>query len=167
MKSFQRFLHIQLLVIPVFFLVLLSACSSFQGGAFFLSGARPTESPIRISNTVTGTSITVSPPILHLTPGEGVVWINQTMYDVRINFDSDAVEGPSVIPRHSTVREKFSEVGHYSYTLLFSSSKTFGKVRGEIVVREPEPQHQPPSIIPDNEPSQKRPPVGMPEVISF
>lgn len=160
--------QIQRYTVPVCFLALLVSCSSFPGrGASVHPETALVERPVRISNTVIGSSIMLSPPLLHIAPGESVVWINQTTYDVRINFDADSVVAlrPSVIPRHSTVRGRFNEVGTYPYTLLFSSSKTFGKVRGEIVVGDPEPRHQPPLNVPDKERSPEGPPVGMPEII--
>jgi plastocyanin len=152
----------------VVFLFIITGCSSIQGrGDSVHPGNGFTERPIRISTAVFGSNIIVSPPILNIAPGEGVVWINQTAHNVRINFGADTVmtERPFVIPRHSTVRERFHKVGTYSYTLLFSSSKTFGKVSGEIVVGETGLQDHLPSNIPDNGDSPESPPVGMPEII--
>jgi len=168
MKYFRLVSYGRLLALPGLLLFVLTACSSLQSrGRPIDSGGKPFERAIRIYNTVIGSSIALNPPVLQIAPGEGVVWINQTSYDVRINFDAGAVvhEGPSLIPRHSAVREKFTEAGTYTYTLLFSASKTFGRVNGEIIVSEPERQPHPPSGLPDNEPSPQPPSLGMPEII--
>lgn len=91
---------------------------------------------IRIVGSVVGAAIELNPPILRIEPGQKVVWSNHTTYDLQINFEpGDADPGrPSFIPKLSSVPSKFEKAGTYSYTLIYSSSKTFGRVTGTIVV---------------------------------
>ncbi|MFQ5580065.1 MAG: hypothetical protein ACE5FZ_05585 [Nitrospiria bacterium] len=167
-KSFRTLFHGVLFASAMLVLVTLASCSLFQGRRASIDlEAKISERTIRISNTTIGSGITLNPQVLHLVSGERVAWINQTSYDIRIRFAPDAgiYEAPSFVPRHSVVRLKVNETGSYPYTLLFSSSKTFGRVNGEIIVNETDPKRQGPLKIPDNGDSPDVPSIGLPEII--
>ncbi len=139
-------------------LVSFTSCASMS--------AREAASEIRISGSVVGADIQVSPPLLRVEPGQNVTWTNNTNYEIQINFESDQTdERPSLLRPFSAVRGKFEQEGTYSYTLVYSSSKTFGRVTGTIVVgnppqRERSPQRRPKEVLPPEET-----PGTLPEII--
>ena len=114
------------------FLLLLSGggCASWQGR----EGVWP---EIQISDTSTGGSLELSPPLLTIEPGERVVWINHTTYEIQIEFEpgEKIQERPFFISPFSRAVGRFDREGTYSYTLTFSSSRTFGRVKGSIIVQ--------------------------------
>ena len=123
--------------LTILVLVSLTACASIPSGQ--------TTPEIRISGSVVGAELEVNPPLLQIQPGQKVIWTNQTMYEIQINFDSDQSTGerPSLIRPLSAVRGQFDQEGTYSYTLVYSSSKTFGRVTGTIVVGNPRQKETP------------------------
>ncbi|MFQ5780634.1 MAG: hypothetical protein ACE5HN_07595 [Nitrospiria bacterium] len=168
MKTLRRFPRMLRIIISIFFLAAVFACASVPvRNPSALSGVGGGGGQIRISNAPIGASIEISPQRLKIAPGGRVVWINQTTYDVQINFDPDqTIAGkPSIIPRHSAVRGRFDQIGTFRYTLIFSSSKTFGRVRGTIVVEDPELHRKPPPSQPKEKRAPEGPPDGMPEII--
>lgn len=144
--------------LTMFVLASFTACASMS--------AREATPEIRISGSVVGADIQLSPPLLRVQPGQNVTWTNHTNYEIQINFESDqAGERPSLIRPFSAVRGKFDQEGTYSYTLVYSSSKTFGRVTGTIVVgnppqRERSPQRKPKEVLPPEEN-----PGTLPEII--
>lgn len=120
---------------------------------------------IRITDTLVGGNLEVSPSLLRIKPGQKVTWANSTNFDIQIQFDSEKVESiserPFLIRSLSTAQGKFEAPGTYSYTLVFSSSKTFGRMTGTILVEDSNPQNKPfqqeapessPEETPDHEP---------------
>lgn len=144
------------------FLTFLLILFLFAGCASF-SVDQNHRAQIKISDGSMGSGLEVNPPVLKIEPGETVSWNNLTSYDLRIQIEptSPASDQPSFISPLTTVEAKFEEAGTYSYTLLFSTDKTFGRVTGTIVVGDPRPsppfeeeQHESPprERIPDTEP---------------
>lgn len=136
----------------ILFLILLSGCAA-------LSVDQDHKAQIRISNGAMGSGLEISPPILKVEPGETVSWNNFTTYDLQIQIESASPtsDRPSFISPFMTVETKFEEAGTYTYTVIFSTDKTFGRVTGTIVVGDPpSPPHekrQPPrERIPDTAP---------------
>jgi hypothetical protein len=104
---------------------------------------REATSEIRISREMMGAGLELSPLLLRVEPGQKVT--NQTTYEIQINFESEEPieEAPSLIQPFSAVRGRFDREGTYSYTLIYSSSKTFGRVTGTIVVGNPRQKERP------------------------
>lgn len=140
-------------------LVMLTACASMP--------VHEQTQEIRISGTALGASIELTPPALQIEPGQRVVWINHTNYDLQINFDPGhfAGEHPSFIPAFSSARGLFDEEGTYSYTLVYSAPKTFGRVTGTIVVGNPRPKEGPRPGPPAERPPRERLPEIFPDMI--
>lgn len=150
---------IKVFFLTTFILVSFTACASIS--------AREKTPEIQIVGSVVGADITLNPPLLKIEPGQNVTWTNQTTYEIQINFDSDqAAEGrPSLIRPFSAVRGKFDHEGTYSYTLVYSSSKTFGRVTGTIVVGNPQQKEEPlPKRPKDLVPGERIPDI-LPEII--
>lgn len=126
------------LCLSLFVFISLAACAS-------ISAPREALPEIMISGSVIGAEIQVNPPLLKVDPGQKVVWTNRTNYEIQINFESDSSSGdrPSLIHPFSAVRGTFDREGTYSYTLVYTSSKTFGKVTGTIVVGNPTEREKP------------------------
>jgi plastocyanin len=139
-------------------LVFFTACASMS--------AREKIPEIQIAGSVVGAEITLNPPLLIIEPGQKVTWTNQTTYEIQINFDSDqtAEDRPSFIRPFSAVRGKFEHEGTYSYTLVYSSSKTFGRVTGTIIVGNPHQEEPLPKRPQDRVPPEKIPDT-LPEII--
>jgi plastocyanin len=117
--------------LTIFVLASFTACASIS--------TREAAPEIRISPEVMGAGLELNPLLLRVEPGQKVTWTNQTTYEIQINFESDPpVEGhPSLIRPFSAVGGSFDREGTYSYTLVYSSSETFGRVTGTIVVGNP------------------------------
>lgn len=138
-------------------LLLFSGCASLKTD----HGSR---TQIQISNKGIGADLELHPSVLKIEPGETVSWNNLTTYHLQIQIEPDpsTANGSSFISPLTTVERKFEEAGTYSYTLLFSTEKAFGRVTGTIVVGEP-PSKRPakekqgPEPTPDERPSEKEP----------
>jgi plastocyanin len=117
--------------------VSLAACASMP--------AREAAQEIMISGSVEGAEIQLNPPLLRIDPGQKVIWTNRTDYEIQINLESDSSSGDrlSLIRPFSAVRGTFDREGTYSYTLVYTSSKTFGKVTGTIIVGNPPHRERP------------------------
>ena len=136
-----------------------NACASMS--------ARESIPEVMISGSVTGADIQLSPPVLKVEPGQKVIWTNRTNYEIQINFESDPAntDRPSLIPPFSAVRGKFDREGTYSYTLVYISSKTFGRVSGTIIVGNPPPAEKPLPKNPKGPSPPQEAPGTLPEVI--
>ncbi|MFY9271186.1 MAG: hypothetical protein WAO55_15695 [Candidatus Manganitrophaceae bacterium] len=131
-------------------------------GCLSLTVLRDRAAEISISNSDLGGGIEVDRPVLRILPGEKVVWKNMTTYDLQLNVEPD-LKHPSFISPFSTGEASFNTPGTYSYTLLFSSAKTFGRVTGTIVVENPQPDRPPD----ENQEPEILPPDQMPETEPF
>ncbi|MBI3802662.1 MAG: hypothetical protein HY282_02740 [Nitrospirae bacterium] len=118
---------------------------------------------IEIASPGIGGGLELFPSLVTIAPGEKVSWHNQTTYDLQINIDPDesSEKRPAFISHNATVETVFAEPGTYSYTLFFSSAKTFGQATGKIVVEDPnrrpapsdrDRERPPQERIPDSEP---------------
>lgn len=137
----------------------LNACASMS--------ARESTPEVMISGSVVGADIQLNPPVLKVEPGQKVVWTNRTNYEIQINFESDPSSGdrPSLILPFSAVRGQFDREGTYSYTLVYTSSKTFGRVSGTIVVGNPPPAEKALPKKPKESSPPQEAPGTLPEVI--
>ncbi|TAK07641.1 MAG: hypothetical protein EPO39_06140 [Candidatus Manganitrophaceae bacterium] len=141
----------------------LLACSLlivFLGGCASLKDTRGPRAQIQISNPFSGSGLELHPPVLKIEPGETVAWSNHTTYDLQIRIEPDTAssDAPFFISPLTTVEKKFEEAGTYSYTLFFSSDKTFGNVTGTIVVGDRSPASPPAEKQrPESPPREKTP----------
>ena len=146
--------------LSLFVFVSLAACAS-------MSAPREAVPEIMISGSAIGAEIQVSPPLLKVDPGQKVVWTNRTNYEILINFESESSGGdrPSLIRPFSAVRGTFDREGTYSYTLVYTSSKTFGKITGTIVVGNPPEREKSLPRRPKEVSPPEETPGALPEII--
>lgn len=135
-------------------------------GCASLSSNPPGEAAqIQIAPSDLGTGLEVHPPVVRIAPGGKVSWTNQTTYDLQINFEpSPSEKSPAFISQNSSAEMVFDEAGTYSYTLFYSSTKTFGKVTGKIIVQDPN-RSPSPFDDEDGQPRRKRIPDSEPQII--
>ncbi|GEM_PF-5020480 len=115
-------------------ILLLQGCASLKGD----QGPR---AQIQIASG-SGAGIEVRPSTLKIEPGETVAWNNLTTYELQIQIEPDApkLDHSSFISPFTTVEKTFDEAGTYSYTLFYSTDRTFGRATGTIVVGNPPPE---------------------------
>lgn len=144
-----------LIRIRILVLIWMAASLAPAVGCAALSARGSEEAEIRISDTLVGGNPEISPPLLKVRPGQRVVWSNNTNYQIQIQFEPDQAgaisERPSFIHPLSVAGGKFEEAGSYTYTLVFSSSKNFGRVTGTIVVESPDPPREKTAPAPPEE----------------
>lgn len=150
-RSANRFLA------AVFLTALLTGCASFKVDP-------GPKAQIQISNSGIGANLELRPSVLKIEPGETVAWNNLTNYHLEIQIEPDsAAPAPSpFISPFTTVEKKFEEAGTYSYTLIFSTEKNFGRITGTIIVGDPPSKRplrrkQPPESPPEEKPSETEP----------
>ena len=151
--------RLKLFCLTTFILVSFTGCASMS--------AREVIPEIRIVEGIEGASIELSPSLLKIEPGQKFTWTNRTTYEIQINFDPDqtAADRPSLIRPFSTVGGKIDQEGTYSYTVVYSSAKTFGKVKGTIVVGNPREKMEPRPKTPKERVPPEEIPDTLPEII--
>ena len=105
---------------------------------------------VEIVDSDSGRSVALRPSQIRVEPGQGLLFVNNTSYDIDLAIEDGDGKKPSLesIFPYSSTRVNFRKPGESRYVLYFSSNRNSGKISGTIMVEGPEPPAPPPSSEP-------------------